>query len=161
MELCFYGNPILKTPASPIQGEPDQALIDEMIKALYKFDGIGLAAPQIGVSQQIFVYDFRGGKDPQVIINPKLSRHMGREIHQEGCLSIPGIDFQIPRSYRVRLDGFDREMNPIRIDALGLRARLFQHEVDHLQGLVLINRLSQRNKEKFEKELLGKLNGIC
>ncbi len=133
-----------------------QKQIDKMFKTLYVSKGLGLAASQVGCLQSFFIYDLSTQKDepnhgsgPIVILNPEIVETEGEEIADEGCLSIPGYFEKISRAYRVQLKGLDREGKEIRIEGEGLAARLFQHEIDHLSGVLMLSRLSPLKRDIF------------
>ncbi len=162
LEIITYPASILLRPSVPvanIDGDLQQR-VDRMIEALYASSGLGLAAPQVGDASRFFVYDLltRDGTHPQkrqgamVVINPEIIAMEGEEIGEEGCLSIPGYFEKIKRATRVQLKGLDREGREIRLEAEGLMARLFQHEMDHLNGLLMINRLSALKRDIFVRK---------
>ena len=115
-----------------------------MIDTMYAAPGIGLAATQIGVPFRLFVVDLSVGHDPSqliVMINPEFVERSGTQLEEEGCLSVPGFNATVLRPALAVVDGVDRDGNPQRIEASGLLARAFQHEMDHLDGRVFIDRL--------------------
>lgn len=149
-----YPDPILREKANPVtQLDPTlQKLIDDMVETLYSAPGLGLAAPQVGQSLQLFVYDLsvHEGKHPLIVVmNPQIVETSGEEISEEGCLSVPNYREQVKRPSRVKLRGIDREGKPIEMAGEGLLARLFQHEIDHLNGTLLIDRLSSLKRDIF------------
>jgi peptide deformylase len=103
--------------------------------------GLGLAAPQVGVQKRLFVYDLRDGEGPKTIVNPVVSEHRGEWTYEEGCLSVPGLAWEIVRPKEVHLTGYDLDGNEVSIEADEIVARLFQHELDHLDGVLLLERL--------------------
>ncbi|MFQ5598471.1 MAG: peptide deformylase [Nitrospiria bacterium] len=139
-----------------------QSRIDVMIETLYSVQGLGLAAPQVGDLRSFFIYDLSRTNekqirsDPIIVLNPEIIEMEGEEIADEGCLSIPGYYEKVKRAYRVLLKGFDREGKEIRIEGEGLAARLFQHEIDHLNGVLMLNRMSSLKRSiflrKFKKQ---------
>lgn len=145
-EIRMLGDPVLRRKADPVEAVDDEVrrLIDDMLETMYDADGVGLAAPQVGDSRRIIVVDTREGDvEPFGLINPEIIE-MGeeRERGEEGCLSIPGLRELVDRSTRVVVEGLDREGNPVRIEAEGLLARVLQHEVDHLDGVLFLDRIS-------------------
>ena len=119
-------------------------LIDDMIETMYAAPGIGLAATQIGVPQRVFVVDVSVGRDPSqlmALVNPEFVEREGVQLEDEGCLSAPGFNATVVRPVRAVVSGFDRDGNPRRVEGTGLLARAFQHEMDHLDGIVFIDRL--------------------
>ncbi len=166
LEIVKYPTPVLLKKAEEVRAIDGalQTEIDDMIETLYAAPGLGLAAPQVGDSRRIFVYDLSvqdkeptARKGPLVVINPEIIEMGGEEVSDEGCLSIPGYHEKVKRAYRVLLKGLDREGKEIRIEGEGLLARLFQHEVDHLDGTLMIDRFSSLKKDiffrKFKKML--------
>ena len=161
LEIVKYPAPVLLKPAEAV-GKVDGALqkqINDMIETLYAAPGLGLAAPQVGDPRRFFVYDLSvqeeeptARKGPLVILNPEILEMEGEEVSDEGCLSIPGYHEKVKRAYRVLLRGLDREGKEIRIEGEGLLARLFQHEVDHINGLLMVERFSSLKKDIFYRK---------
>ncbi len=148
-EIRTFGDPVLKTPAAPvteINGKIAR-LVDDMFDTLYESDsGIGLAAPQIGVQKQIFVWEI--DEEPMVIINPEIVESSGEWLYDEGCLSIPGLYVEILRPNQVLMRGRDLDGNEIEIEADELMGRLFQHELDHLQGMLMFDRMTADQRKE-------------
>ena len=120
------------------------SLVDDMVETMYAAPGIGLAAPQVGVAQRIFVVDLSLGRQAQelvVMINPVIEERDGLQVEEEGCLSVPGFTAAVTRPDRVVLSGLDRDGTRRRIEATALLARAFQHEMDHLDGRLFVDRL--------------------
>jgi len=144
--ILKYGDDILHAPAAPIeQFTPtiDQ-LIGDMIETMYAAPGIGLAAPQIGVPLRVFVVDLSLGRDPGgliVMANPEFLVREGMQLEEEGCLSIPGFNATVVRPARAIVRGLDRSGAPQELEATGLLARAVQHEIDHLDGTLFVDRL--------------------
>jgi peptide deformylase len=144
--ILRYGERPLHAPAEPVSRFDQilQALIDDMVETMYAAPGIGLAAPQVGVSQRVFVVDLSVGRDPSqliVMVNPEFVEREGTQLEEEGCLSLPGFNATVLRPSRVVVRGFDREGREQRIEGTGLLARAFQHEIDHLDGRLFVDRL--------------------
>jgi peptide deformylase len=138
-----YGDPVLNQKAAPV-ADIDGAikrLADDMLAPLREVEGLGLAAPQVGVLKRLFIYDLRDGRGPQTIVNPVISEARGEWEYEEGCLSVPGLYFPIVRPKEVHLTGYDLDGNEVSIEADGFEARVFQHELDHLDGVLLVERL--------------------
>lgn len=140
------GAPVLRTAARPVEAvTPDvQALVDDMVATMYAERGIGLAAPQIGVDFRIFVVDVSGGRDPgalHVCINPEWAERDGMQLEEEGCLSLPGFSATVARPARAVVHALDKEGVPCTVAGTGLLARALQHEMDHLDGRLYIDRL--------------------
>jgi len=117
---------------------------------MYKAPGIGLAAPQIGVQKQIFVYDIDG--EPITLINPKIVESRGEWTFDEGCLSIPGLYAEVLRPKEVLVEAVDLDGNTIQIEADELLARLFQHEIDHLNGVLMFERMTPEQRKEAMSE---------
>ncbi|GAA3306669.1 peptide deformylase [Nonomuraea dietziae] len=155
-EIRYIGDPVLRTPAEPVVDFDRELrkLIDEMFEAMYAADGVGLAGPQIGVSRRLFVYDCSGRKGH--LINPVLTVDDPEVVlDEEGCLSVPGRDTgrplyaPTPRAAGVRIEGVDRLGRTVRLRARGLLARCFQHESDHLDGALYVDRLPKSEARKI------------
>jgi peptide deformylase len=156
--ILRYGAPVLHEPASPVQEITPEVhrLIDDMIHTMYAAPGIGLAATQIGVGLRIFVADVSGGRNPAdllTFVNPEFVEREGMQLEEEGCLSLPGFNATVARPVRVVLTGLDREGRPQRIDANGLLARCFQHEMDHLEGTLFVDRLRGLQKDLIVRKV--------
>ncbi len=147
--IVLMGDPVLRTPAEPVEDFDDalRALVDDMFETMYHAEGIGLAAPQIGISKRIVVVDVRDEEREErgryALINPEVvaeSRDTDRA--PEGCLSIPGLEEVVERPWAVEVRGFDPEGRPVTIEADDLLARALQHEIDHLDGVLFLDRVS-------------------
>jgi peptide deformylase len=144
--ILKYGDAVLHERAGAVDAitpEIDR-LVDDMIETMYAAPGIGLAAPQVGVPLQIFVVDLSGGRDPAgliVMINPEFVERDGVQLEEEGCLSVPGFNATVVRASRVVMKGMDRTGTGQQREGTGLLARAFQHEMDHLEGTVFVDRL--------------------
>jgi peptide deformylase len=148
-----YGDPVLTSPAQPVR-EVDSALrrlAEDMLETMYDAPGVGLAGPQVGVQLRIFVYD--AGEGPGTVINPVLSAAEGEWTYDEGCLSVPGYYWPILRPDRVHLEGQDLDGNQLSIDADEYLSRIFQHETDHLDGVLLLKRLTDAQRKQAMKDL--------
>jgi peptide deformylase len=150
LPIRTLGDPVLREPSRDIEtfDELMVRLYQDMLETMYHAPGVGLAAPQIGLSLRFFVYDAERGNGPGAIANPVLSEMEGGIVDEEGCLSIPNLWYPTRRAERVRIDGLDLEGNPVTIRAEGLLARVFQHETDHLNGMLFIDRLSEEDRRK-------------
>lgn len=141
LEIRTYGDPVLKQVTKEVE-EIDgrvNSLVDQMFETMYAAPGVGLAANQVGVMRRVFVYD--AGDGPTAVINPKIIESSGEWMFEEGCLSVPDLSFPILRPKDVHLVGYDLEGNEISIEASEYLGRVFQHEMDHLDGVLLIERL--------------------
>jgi len=144
--ILRYGADALHAAAAPVDdfGTDLQKLIDDMVETMYAAAGVGLAAPQVGVASRLFVTDTSFGRsigDLLILVNPEIVDQEGTEREEEGCLSLPGFTASVSRPARIVLTGFDREGTRVRLEGEGLRARVFQHELDHLDGTLFVNRL--------------------
>jgi len=150
--ILRHGARVLHEPASPVpEITPEvQRLVDDMIHTMYAAPGIGLAATQVGVGLRIFVADVSAGRNPSELltfINPEFVEREGMQLEDEGCLSLPGFNATVARPMHVVLTGLDREGRAQRIEASGLLARCFQHEMDHLEGTIFVDRLRGLQKD--------------
>jgi len=144
--ILRYGDRLLHQPAQEVTvfDDPLQRLIDDLIETMYAAPGIGLAAPQVGEPRRLFVVDLTAGrssKDLIVMINPEFIERDGTQLEEEGCLSAPGFNATVVRPGHAILRGLDRQGQEQKVEASGLLARAFQHEMDHLDGMVFIDRL--------------------
>jgi peptide deformylase len=144
--ILRYGADTLHAPAARVDdlGTDLQTLIDDMIETMYAAPGVGLAAPQVGVGLRFFVADPSSGlssADLCVLINPEVIECEGTQREEEGCLSLPGFTARVGRPLRIVVTGVDRDGTPVEREADGLLARVFQHEIDHLDGSLFVNRL--------------------
>jgi peptide deformylase len=150
LPIRTLGDPVLREPSRNVEtfDELMRHLYEDMLETMYHAPGVGLAAPQIGLSLRFFVYDTERGNRAGALANPVLSDHEGEVVEEEGCLSIPGLWYPTARAERVRIEGLDLEGNPVLIEAEGLLARVFQHETDHLNGMLFIDRLSEEDRRQ-------------
>ena len=144
--ILRYGERPLHQPAAPVAEIDDgvQKLIDDLIETMYAAPGIGLAATQVGVPLRIFVVDISVGRNPAdliVMINPEFVEREGMQLEEEGCLSVPGFNATVVRPARAILKGLNRDGDEQTVEGIGLLARAFQHEMDHLDGTVFVDRL--------------------
>jgi peptide deformylase len=144
--ILKYGDQTLHDPARPVDAFTSDVdrLIGDMIETMYAAPGIGLAAPQVGVPLRIFVIDLslgRQGSELIVMVNPEFVERDGVQIEEEGCLSVPGFNATVVRPTRVVVNGLDRSGTPQQREGNGLLARAFQHEMDHLDGTLFVDRL--------------------
>jgi peptide deformylase len=151
-EIRVFGDPVLKTAAAEITDIDGRVvrLADEMLEAMYDAPGLGLAAPQIGIQKQLFVYDLGG--DPHTIVNPTIKESRGEWVYDEGCLSIPHLYVEMVRPKEVLLAGWDLEGNEIELEADELLARVFQHELDHLHGVLMFDRMEPEQRREALRE---------
>ena len=152
-KIRVFGDPVLRKVADEVTNVDGKLvkLVDDMLETMYAEPGIGLAAPQIGVQRRLFVYDV--GEGPQTVVNPVVSETRGEWVYEEGCLSVPGLFWEIVRPREVHLTGHDLDGNEVSIEADELVARLFQHELDHLDGVMLIDHLDNDARKAALKVL--------
>ena|SRR5688572_19211518 len=144
--IVKHGEKILQTPASPVTvfDASLHTLIDDMIQTMYAAPGVGLAAPQVGVSLQVCVIDLSVGKrggEVITLVNPEFTEREGLQLEEEGCLSVPGFQATVSRAQRVVVKGQDRDGRAVEVEGIGLLARALQHELDHLNGRLFLDRL--------------------
>jgi peptide deformylase len=150
--IRIFGDPVLKTHAAPVTDIDGKLvrLADEMLQVMYDAPGLGLAAPQVGIQKQLFVYDV--GDGPNTLVNPHIAESSGEWVYEEGCLSIPGLYVEIARPKTVLLAGLDLDGNEVQIEADELTARLFQHELDHLTGTLMFERMTPEQRREAMTE---------
>ena len=149
---------MLRRKAAPVEdfGDELQRLIDDMLETMYAAPGIGLAAPQVGISRRIFVIDTSSDTEPGqliVLANPELLEAEDEVVAEEGCLSVPDYSAKVKRARRVAVRGHNRHGQPIEVRGEDLLARALQHEIDHLEGTLFIDRLSPFRREVAKKKL--------
>jgi peptide deformylase len=156
--ILKYGDAVLHEPAAAVHSlTPEiERLVDDMIETMYAAPGVGLAAPQVGVSLRIFVVDVSVGRDPNgllVFINPEFVERDGTQLEEEGCLSVPGFNATVVRPLRVVVAGRDRDWQPHQQEGTGLLARAFQHEMDHLDGKLFVDRLRGLKRDLIVRKI--------
>jgi len=156
--IVRYGADVLHQPAAPVEAVTSeiQALIDDMIQTMYTAPGVGLAAPQVRVGVRIFVCDISVGRSAGELlafINPSFVERDGMQLEEEGCLSAPGFNATVARPSRAVLKGLDRNGEEQTVEATGLLARCFQHEMDHLDGMIFIDRLRGLQKDLIVRKI--------
>jgi len=156
--IVRYGTDVLHAPAAPVSEVTHeiQRLIDDMIQTMYAAPGVGLAAPQIGIALRIFVADISVGRNPAdllAFVNPVFIERDGMQLEEEGCLSVPGFNATVARPARVTVKGLNRDGNEQVIEGTGLLARCFQHEMDHLDGTLFVDRLRGLQKDLIVRKI--------
>jgi peptide deformylase len=158
-EILKYPDGVLNRKAEPVENvdEDLNRLIDDMVETMYAAPGIGLAAPQVGVSKRLIVVDVKTAYGEEaslhVLINPEIVESEGEIKSEEGCLSLPGFTVSIDRFEKVTVKALDREGKEISISAEGLLAMALQHEIDHLEGTLILDRTSFLKREFYKKQL--------
>lgn len=142
-EIRVFGDPVLRKVADDVT-EIDGSLVElanDMLTTMYEEPGIGLAAPQIGISKRFFVYDLGDDTGPKALVNPVIAESDGEWLYEEGCLSVPGLHWEILRPKQIHVVGYDLDGNEVSLEADELLSRLIQHEFDHLDGILLVDHL--------------------
>jgi peptide deformylase len=156
LTILHYPDPRLRVRARPLPSVSAETrrLADDMLETMYTAPGIGLAATQVGVDQRLMVVDVsEQGNQPRVFINPEILSREGRETMQEGCLSVPGVFEDVERAERIRVRALDRDGKLLEFDAEGLLAVCIQHEIDHLDGKLFVDYLSELKRRRIRKKL--------
>jgi peptide deformylase len=153
LKIKIIGSPVLRGKAKPVArvAEKHRLSLSQMAQLMYSSSGIGLAAPQIGVAEAMIVVDIGSGL--YKVINPRIVKRAGRQSNQEGCLSVPGICIKVRRAKRVTVKGLDENAKPVTIDAEDLLACVFQHEIDHLKGKLIVDYASLLGKLRIKRKL--------
>ena len=146
-DILVYPDPFLVRKAAPVGAVDDRirTLVRDMFETMYAAEGVGLAAPQVGVGKRVIVIDVSPVDEtiaPVAVVNPEIVLRKGSATAVEGCLSVPGIQGEVVRAETVEVRGMDEQGKPLRIRADGILSRALQHEIDHLDGILFIDRLS-------------------
>jgi peptide deformylase len=151
--IRMVGDPVLRQRAAEVTAIDGRLvkLADDMIVTMYEAPGLGLAAPQVGVEKRLFVYDV--GDGAKTVLNPEIVESDGEWAYEEGCLSVPGLSWEIVRPKQVHLRGIDLDGNEVSIEADEILARAFQHEIDHLDGVLLLERLDPDTRKQALKTI--------
>jgi peptide deformylase len=154
----IYGDPVLRLRANEVTEFDDslRGLVEDMRETMAAYQGVGLAATQVGVPQRVFVVDVPVDEERRVafaLVNPVVERKSGSESGEEGCLSIPGIYEEVARASSIRVTGLDEHGRPFALDAEGYLARAIQHEIDHLDGVLFVDRLSLLKRQFLRRPL--------
>ncbi len=164
LELVYYGNPVLASVAENVSNVDGSisSIVDEMFRVMYKEKGIGLAAPQVNLGRRIIVVDPGDNRSRKIaLINPVIAEFSDRtEPYEEGCLSLPGLNADVIRPSEIFVKALNANGDEIEFEAGGILARVIQHEVDHLNGIVFIDRIEKYVRDEFRSELkkIKKLN---
>ena len=158
LQILEYPDPRLRKIAAPVaQVTPEiQRFVDDLAETMYAAPGVGLAAPQIGVPLRIFVADVSIGRNPTdliTFINPEFVERDGMQLEEEGCLSVPGFNATLARPSRAVVKGLNRHGEPQTVEGTGLLARCFQHEMDHLEGTLFVDRLRGLQKDLIVRKI--------
>ncbi len=160
--IRLIGDPVLKQPAAEVTDIDAKLarLAEDMLATMYDAPGLGLAAPQVGVQKRLFVYDLQDEQGPKVMVNPTITDTDGEWTYEEGCLSVPGLSWEILRPKTVHVTGLDLDGNEVSLEADDVAARMFQHELDHLNGVLLIERLDADQKKQAKRTIRELAMGI-
>ena len=162
LSIAIYGNPILQTRAKEISKATaaHDVLAKLMFELMYASHGVGLAAPQVGISERIIVLDgscVAPTATPKALINPEILKRSGRHLAVEGCLSLPGLEGEVPRAWKIRVRAIQVGAGPVEFQTQGFEARIIQHEVDHLDGVLFIDRLPWLKRRMLKRQLQRQL----
>jgi peptide deformylase len=157
-EILIIGDPILNMKAAPVESVDEEIvrLARDMVETLHAAPGLGLAAPQVGVSRRVIVVDLSVGEDKNalhVLVNPEIVAQEGEAVCEEGCLSVPDIRENVARPYRVVVRGLDLEGRQVEIEGEDILARALCHEIDHLDGILFVEKLSALKRTLIKKKL--------
>jgi peptide deformylase len=160
-QIRLFGDPVLTQRSAEITDIDGSLarLVDDMLETMHEARGLGLAAPQVGVQKRLFVYQLED-RDPVTVINPVIAESRGEWEFEEGCLSIPGLYFPIVRPKEIHLTGFDLDGQEISIEADEVEARCFQHELDHLDGRLLLSLLDKAQRKEAMRELRRRAEAV-
>lgn len=154
--LKLYPHPVLREKCKKVEkvGEEEKEILKALARIMKEEGGVGLSAPQIGVPRRLIVVEKEGGI--LKVVNPEIVKREGAIFSEEGCLSLPGTKLRVPRSEKIEIEGLDEEGSPFFLSATGLLSRTFQHEVDHLEGRLIIDYLPPSERKKVEILLRGR-----
>jgi peptide deformylase len=158
--IRVFGDPVLKRPAAPVRtiDGATTKLVDAMYETMYEAPGVGLAATQVGVQQRFFVYDI--GEGPNVLFNPQVVEATGEWLYEEGCLSLPGLAFEIVRPKVVTVQATSLDGSEVVLQGDELLGRVFLHEIDHLDGVLMLDRLEKSERKRALRELREQGMGV-
>ena len=158
-----FGDPVLRMTAATVKQIDGSIhrLVEDMTETMYAAPGVGLAAPQIGVARAVVVFDAQDGAGVRVLINPEMVEATGELEFEEGCLSVPGHFWQITRHEFAHARGLDLSGNVVEYSGAGLMGRVLQHEIDHLKGVLLLERLDRRQRKQALRELADEALGLA
>ena len=159
LDILTYPDKFLKKKTAPVENLDGtmQTVFDDMAATMYGAPGIGLAAPQVGIGQSFLIYDIapkENGRELHVLVNPRIISSEGEILSEgEGCLSVPDFRADVKRAERILVEGVDRDGNPLRFEAEGLHAIVIQHEMDHLDGTLFIDRISALKRQMYKRRV--------
>jgi len=160
--IRVFGDPVLKRPTAEVTDIDGSLvkLVDAMYETMHDAPGVGLAAPQVGVQKRFFVYEEPDEDEPHVLINPEVVEASGEWEYEEGCLSLPGLAFEIVRPKLVTVQALDLDGNEVVIEGDELLGRVFLHETDHLDGVLMLDRLDRAQRKEAMRELREQGMGV-
>lgn len=155
LPIRLYPDPVLREPATPVTEVDDSVrkLITDMAETMRAAPGVGLAAPQVGVQRRVLVYSLGEDEPLRALVNPEITERTGEIVGDEGCLSIPGLTYEVIRAQRVSVNGLDENGQAVSYEAEDLEARVIQHEVDHLDGILFLDRLDPEDRRAAMRQL--------
>ena len=158
LRILHIGEETLRAPSEPVKEINDdlRQLVKDMFETMYQANGVGLAAPQVGRNLMLFIVD-TDGKSPMVFINPRIMKTSGKEVCEEGCLSIPGFREDVQRAKKVICRATDVDGQDYEVEAEGLMSRAIQHEFDHLEGVLFVDRISKARRMQI-RDVIDRLN---
>lgn len=163
LPIRIFGDPVLREPAGPVESFDAglRRLAEDMIQTIHEAPGVGLAAPQVGRSLRLIVFDIGDEAGARALANPELKNEWGEQIGDEGCLSVPGLYYPVKRAQKVWAEGVDLDGHEVTIEAEELLARVLQHEVDHLNGVLFIDRLDAEHRSEALAKLRDQTLGLA
>lgn len=165
LEIRKYPDPVLQKKAFPVEdfGPSLEKLVADMTETMYEAPGIGLAATQVGELQRVIVFDLNPreeGRNPACLVNPEIVEGEGEQVLEEGCLSVPEYYSEVKRMAKIRVRGQDLQGRPVELCAEGILATVLQHEIDHLDGILFIDRISALKRALYKKRMQKKRNKL-
>lgn len=157
LDVLIYPDENLAKVCQPVEQVDDELrqFIDDMFETMYQHEGIGLAAPQVNVLKRVITIDIEGDKTNQIVlINPEITESSGETGIEEGCLSIPGCRALVPRKEKLTVKALNRAGEPFTLEADGLLAICIQHEIDHLNGVLFVDHISQLKRQRIKEKML-------
>jgi peptide deformylase len=158
-----FGDPVLREPASPVESFDAslRRLAEDMLQTMHEAPGVGLAAPQVGRSLRLIVFDIGDEAGARALANPVLKNEWGEQLADEGCLSVPGLYYPVRRAQKVWAEGADLDGHEVTVEGEDLLARVLQHEVDHLNGILFIDRLDEEHRSEAMAKLRDQTLGLA
>jgi peptide deformylase len=162
LTVRIFGDPVLREPAGPVESFDAglRRLAEDMIQTMHEAPGVGLAAPQVGRSLRLIVFDIGDEAGARALANPELRNEWGEQIGDEGCLSVPGLYYPVKRAQKVWAEGVDLDGHEVTMEGEELLARVLQHEVDHLNGVLFIDRLDAEHRSEALAKLRDQTLGL-